>query len=89
MNSIYLPNNSYSVKLGRAANFMTFLADAVSLFLLKTLDWKRITFPRSNSLNLAELVVNELIKIIPKNLPIFLFLFELSLLNVKIARAYN
>ena len=38
----------------------------------------------SNSLNLAELVVNELMKSISKNLPVLLFASDLSLLNVKI-----
>ena len=79
------------VKLGRAVTFMKYLASAISLiFLVKTLTWNKITFPVSNSLNLAELVVNEPMKsIYKKNLPIFLFLFDLSLLNVKISRAYN
>ena len=52
-------------------------------------------------LNLAELVVNELMNSISKhgdkilismlqtNLPIFFFLSDISLLNVKISRAYN
>ena len=73
------------VKLGRAVTFMKHLASVVSLiFLTKTLICNKITFPASNSLNLAELVVNE-----QQNLPIFLFLFDLLLLNVKISRAYN
>ena len=48
-----------------------------------------------NCLNLAELVVNELIKRISKkmtNIPfsIFFFIhFSISLLNLKISRAYN
>ena len=55
------------VKLGRAVTFMKFLASAVSLiFLPKTLIWNKITFPASNSLNLAELVENELMKSISK-----------------------
>ena len=46
------------VKLGGAVTFMKYLASAVSLiFLAKTLMWNKITFPTSNSLNLAELVV--------------------------------
>ena len=78
------------VKLGRAVTFMKYLAGVVSLiFLAKTLIWNKITFPASNSLNLAELVVNEPMKSIYKKLPIFLFLLDLSLLNVKISRAYN
>ena len=44
------------VKLGRAVTFMKYLASVVSLiFLAKTLIWNKITFPASNSLNLAEL----------------------------------
>ena len=44
------------VKLGRAVTFMKYLANVVSLiFLVKTLIWNKITFPESNSLNLAEL----------------------------------
>ena len=55
------------VKLGRAVTFMKCLASAVSLiFLPKTLIWNKITFPASNSLNLAELVENELMKSISK-----------------------
>ena len=51
------------IKLGRAVTFMKYLVNAVSLiFLPKTLIWNKITFPASNSLNLAELVLNEPIK---------------------------
>ena len=51
------------VKLGRAVTFMKYLASVVSLiFLPKTLFWNKIMFPISNSLNLAELIVNEPIK---------------------------
>ena len=57
------------VKLGRAITFMTYLAKVVSLiFLAKTLIWNKIMFPASNSLNLAELVVNEPMKSISKKL---------------------
>ena len=50
-------------KLVRAVTFMKYLAGAVSLiFLQKTLIWNKITFSASNSLNLAGLVENELIK---------------------------
>ena len=78
-------------KLGRAVTFLKHLASVVSLiFLTKTLIWNKIMFPVTNLLNLAELVVNEPTKsIYKKKLPIFLFLFDLSLLNVKISRAYN
>ena len=42
---------------------MKYLARVVFLiFLPKTLNWNKITFPASNWLNLAELVVNELLK---------------------------
>ena len=70
---------------------MKYVASVVSLiFLPKSLNWNKITFASSNWLNLAELVVNELMKSISKkNLLIFLFLSDLSLLNVKISRAYN
>ena len=80
-----------SVKLGRAVTFMKYLASVVSLiFLAKTLIWNKVTFSTSNFLNLAELVKKEPMKsIYKKNLPIFLFLFDLSLLNIKISRAYN
>ena len=55
------------VTLGRAVTFMRYLAKVVSLiFLPKTLNQNIITFPASNSLNLAELVVNELMKIFYK-----------------------
>ena len=48
------------VKLGRVVTFMKYLASVVPLiFLAKTLIWNKITFPASNSLNIAELVVNE------------------------------
>ena len=56
------------VKLGRAVTFMKYLASVVSLiFLPKTLIWNKITFPASNLLSLAELVVNKPKKIIYKN----------------------
>ena len=79
------------VKLMRAVTFMKYLASVVSLmFLSKTLIWNKIRFPSSNLLNFAELVENELMKSISKkNLPIFLFLSNLSLLIVKIFRIYN
>ena len=66
------------VNLGRAVTFMKYLASIVSLiFLAKTLIWSKITFPVLNSLNLAELGVST------KELPIFLFQYDLSLFNVK------
>ena len=76
------------VKLGRAVNFMKYLAGVVSLiYLAKTLIWNRVTFPTSNSLNVADLVI--LIEYMRKKLQIFVFLFNLLLRNVKISRAYN
>ena len=51
------------VKLGRAVTFMKNLVSVVSLiFLMKTLSWNKITFPASNLLNIAELVLNEPMK---------------------------
>ena len=55
------------VKLGPAVTFKKYLASVVSLiFLAKTLIWNKIMFSGSNSLNLAELVVNEPMKSIYK-----------------------
>ena len=79
------------VELGHAVIFMKYLASVVSLiFLPKTLIWNKITFQLSNSLNFEELVVNGLMKsICKKNLPIFLFLFDSSLLIVNILGVHN
>ena len=79
------------VKLGRVVTFTKYLDSIVSLtFLPKTVIWKKITFPASNSLNFSELVENELVRsFFKKNYLIFLFLFNLSLLIVKILRTYN
>ena len=64
------------VNLGLAFTFMKYLASAVFLiFLSKTLIWNKIPFPPSNSLNLAELVKNMLMKSISKkitNIPFFI-----------------
>ena len=50
-------------KVGRTVTFMKYIASAVSLiYLAKTLIWNKITLTASNSLNVAELVVNEPIK---------------------------
>ena len=55
------------IKLGRTVTFMKYLASVVSLlFLPNTLVWNKITFWISNTLNLAELVVNEITKSISK-----------------------
>ena len=78
------------VKLGRAVTFMKYLASVVSLtFLPKTLIWNKITFLASNSLNFAELVENELMKSISKKINQYSFFPNLSLLIVKILKAYN
>ena len=80
------------LKLGRTVSFMKYLASVVSLiFLVKTLIWNKINFPTSNLLNLSDMVKNEFLKslFLLKNLPKSLFLFDLSLLNLKISRASN
>ena len=75
--------------LGNGLTFMQYLASVAFLISLsKTLIWNKIVIPVSNSLNLPELVVNELNKNISQFfLPNSLFLFELSLLYVKIPEA--
>ena len=61
------------LNLGRKVTLMKYLASVISLiFLSKT--WNKITFGLSNSLNFAVVVVNELMKIISKKLPILIFL---------------
>ena len=80
------------LKLGRSVTFMKYLASVVSLiFLVKTLIWNKINFPTSNLLNLSDMGKNEFMKslFLLKNLPKSLFLFDLSLLNLKISRASN
>ena len=55
------------VKLGRAVTFMKYLSSVVSLIhLLKTLTWNKTMFSASNSLNLAVLIENPLMKSISK-----------------------
>ena len=55
------------VKLGCAVTFMKYFASVVSLvFLAKILILSKITFRLSNSLNLAEVVVNDPMKRIYK-----------------------
>ena len=62
------------VKLGRAVTFMKYLASVVSLiFLPKIFIWNKTPFLPSNSLNLAELVVNKLTKSIAKKITNFRF----------------
>ena len=54
-------------KLGLAVTLMKYLSSVISLiFLPKTLIWNKITFRSSNSLNLAKLVANELLRSISK-----------------------
>ena len=66
------------IKLGRVVTFMKYLASVVSLiFLAKTLIWNKITFPASNSLNLAELVVNEPMKSIYKKIYQYSFFYSI------------
>ena len=48
------------LKLGRVVTFIKYIASVVSLiFRALALIWNKITFPASNTLNLAKLVVNE------------------------------
>ena len=69
MNSIYLPNDSKPRKTRARSTFMAYPASVVSLiFLAETLIWNSITFSSSNSLNLAELVVNKPTKSIYKKI---------------------
>ena len=57
------------VKLGHVVTFMKYLASEASLiFLPETLIWNKSTFPASNSLDLVELVVNELTRNISKKI---------------------
>ena len=76
-----------SVKLERTVTFVKHLASVVSLiFLVLNLIWNKITFPASNMLNLAQLVVNKPMNNIYKKIT---NLFDLSPLNVKTSRAHN
>ena len=73
-----------------AVTCMKYLISVVSLiFLPKFLIWNKIAFWLSNSLNLAELVVNELTKNISKKFTNIPVLPDLSLLTIKIPGAYN
>ena len=72
------------VNLGNAVTFTKYLAGVVSLiFLPNTLSWNKITFPLSNSLNLAELVVNELTNSSSKKFTNILFSFQFISANCK------
>ena len=66
------------VKLGRAVTFMKYFASVVSLiFLARTLICNKITFPASNLLNLAELVENEPMKSVYKNIYQYSFFYSI------------
>ena len=66
------------VKLGCAVTFIKYLASVVSLiFLVKTLIWNKIMFSASNSLNLAELVLNEPVKSINKNVYQYYYFYSI------------
>ena len=76
-------NDSLSRKHRAAVTFTKYLISVDSLiFLPKTLIWNKITFLALNSLNLAELVVNELIKSISKKIYQYSF-FSSNLLLLK------
>ena len=76
MNSTHLSNDLNRVKLVRTLNLMEYLASAALLiFLQKTLIWNKITFEVSNSLNLAELLVNQLTKSISKKIYEYSFFY--------------
>ena len=67
------------VKLVHAVAFMNYLASVFSLiYLPKSLIWNKITFRLSSSLNLAELVANELTKSISKKLFLFAAFFAFA-----------
>ena len=83
MNTIYSPNDSESRKTRARSYFHEVLCQR-SLFNTSTKKQIKLI-----SLNLAELVVNELTKIISKKLPIVLFLSYLSFLKVKISKFSN
>ena len=66
------------VKLGRAVTFMKYLVSVVSsVFLPKTLICNKIKFRLSKSLNLAQLVVNELTKKIFKKIYQYSFFYTI------------
>ena len=77
------------VKLGRAVTCMKYLASVVPLiFQAETLNWNHVPGIKFAEPCRAggEWAYEEYLQ---KNLQIFLFLFDLSLLNVMISRAYN
>ena len=80
-------------KLRPAFTFMKNPASVVTLsYLLKTLNktWNKMAPLASNSLKHAELVINEVQKTMSKNIYQYsFFIYNLSLLNVKILRGYS
>ena len=78
------------VKLGHAVTFVKCVASVAALvFLALSLIWNNITFWHkiAESCTAGAKWAHE--QYLQKKLSIFLFLFDLSLLNVKISRAYN
>ena len=64
------------VKLGQAVTFIKYLPSVVSLiFLALTLIWNKITLPAKNSLNFAQLVVNESMNSIYKKIYQYSFFY--------------
>ena len=75
-------------KLGQAITFEKYLASVDFLvFLQESFIWNKIAFPASSFLNLSELLINDLKMNISENIFLFIFLFDLSLLNVKVLGA--
>ena len=75
------------VKLGHAVTFLKWIASIISL---KISIWNKIALLVSNLLNFPKLVVNVLRKEYLQNcLTIFLFLSELSLINIYIFHIYH
>ena len=70
MNSVFIRLMTLNrVKLGRAVRFMKYLGSVISLiFLPKILICNKFMFRLSSSLNIAEMVVNELTKSISKKI---------------------
>ena len=79
---VRFPQNSTETVF--AQNFHTRKLGEITVFYVV-----KITFLASNSLGVAELEVNEAIESISKKISLFLFLSDLSPLNVKISRAYH
>ena len=76
------------VKLGRAVTFTKYLASEVSLIFNFNLEWNHVPDIKvAESCRAGGKWAYE--EYLLKNLPKFLFLFDLSLLNVKVSRASN